>query len=199
MSDKNDYFYPNPLRFVGYIFIGLTSCLLLLFSVIEVKKYVFHFRNLRNDTYHSHRLTYDQVLNDKSRQKIIENILKTPNIQYNELRKNCNLHPGQFRWHTGILLNYGIIKKQKIGQYVIFFPVNTSHIEDLDFMLKFPLRDNIFKTIQNQPGITISGIARILNMQYQRNTVKYHVDKLIRANYIATVQKGREKELYSCI
>ncbi len=122
--------------------------------------------------------------------------MEEPNIQYTKLRKICNLQPGPFRWHVRVLVNYGIIKKQKIGQNVVFRPANSHIIEEMDLILKNPLRERIYSIIQNQPGISISEVARSLDMPNQRNKIKYHVDKLIQASLITSVRNGRIKEYY---
>jgi predicted transcriptional regulator len=94
-----------------------------------------------------------------------------------------------------VLLNYGIIKKQKIGQNVVFRPANSHIIEEMDLVLKYPLREKIYEIIQNRPGISISEVARSLDMPNQRNKIKYHVDKLIQASLITSVRNGRISEL----
>jgi len=162
---------------------------------MEVKEYVSYFRNLQDQSYHSHRLSYEQVMDNEFRKHIIENVLQNPGIQYNSLRKECNLHPGQFRWHCGILIDYGVICKQKIGQNVIFSPVNSDPTLNFDRILHFPLREAIFQLILESPGLISSEIARNLKIPH-RNKIKYHIDKLIAAKYITIIQNGRRKEIF---
>jgi predicted transcriptional regulator len=163
---------------------------------MEVKEYVSHFRGLRDDSFQTHRLTHKQVVDNESRKRIIETIFNDPGIHYNLIRKRCNLQPGQFRWHIDVLLNYKIVRREKHGQNVVFFPTIGEYDQDFDMILKFPLRDSIYQIIGSNPGIILSDIARELNIPNQRNKVKYHVDKLISANLITVVQKGRKRELF---
>ena len=187
---------PTALEISIYVVSGVMASFLTIFSIMEVKEYVSHFRGLRDVSYHSHRLTYKQVIDNDSRKQIIESILEEPGIYYNHLRTKCNLQPGQFRWHIDVLLNYKIIKREKHGQNVVFFPTIGDYHQEIDMVLKFPLRDSIYQIIESNPGIIISDIARELNIPNQRNKVKYHVDKLLSAKVITVVQKGRKRELF---
>ncbi|MHA1111199.1 MAG: hypothetical protein ACTSRE_08850 [Promethearchaeota archaeon] len=190
---------PTALEISIYVVSGIMASFLTIFSIMEVKEYISHFRGLRNDSYHSHRLTYKQVIDNDSRKQIIESILEEPGIHYNHLRKKCNLQPGQFRWHIDVLLNYKIIRRENYGQNVVFFPTIGEYNQDIDMILKFTLRDSIYQIIEKNPGIILSDIARELDIPNQRNKVKYHVDKLISANIITVVQKGRKRELFKII
>jgi predicted transcriptional regulator len=58
------------------------------------------------------------------------------------------------------------------------------------------LRDSIYQIIESNPGITLSDIARELDIPHQKNKVKYHVDKLLSANLIVVAQRGRKRELF---
>ena len=49
--------------------------------------------------------------------------------------------------------------------------------------------------IQKNPGINSSEISRMLNLS--RNTIKYHIDKLLKNDLIYFEEKGRIIELYS--
>jgi predicted transcriptional regulator len=170
--------------------------LLVVFSVMEVKEYVSHFRNLKDNVYCSHRLTFEQVMDNVNRKQLVESILEHPGIHYTLLRKKCNLHSGQFRWHIDVLLDYGIIQKKHLDNHIVFFPTISDQDQKLDVILKFPLRDEIYSIIVSNPGIFSSEIARKLKEPQRRNTVKYHVDKLIQVHYVRFVKNGKKIELY---
>ncbi|MBN2155366.1 MAG: hypothetical protein JW776_04940 [Candidatus Lokiarchaeota archaeon] len=188
---------PTEIQVIIFILTLLISLFLAIFSVIEIREYVSYFRNLRNDlNYHNHRLTYNQVIDNENRKLIIEIVIEESGIHYNALRKKSCLSPGQFRHHLTILLHYGIIQKLRHGQNLLFFPVGDENKSDFDFLLKFPLRESIFKLIKENPGIIASEIARNLNMPQQRNKIKYHIDKLIAGGYIISIQHGNQKGLY---
>ena len=52
----------------------------------------------------------------------------------------------------------------------------------------------IYNIIKEEPGICSSTIAKMLKLQ--RNSVKYHIDKLLTEDYILSVQNGRKNHLY---
>ena len=70
----------------------------------------------------AHRLTMDEVLENKNRNKIIECILEDPGIHYNALLRNTELSPGNLAWHLDILETYKIIGKKRVGKYLVYFP-----------------------------------------------------------------------------
>ncbi|MBA7647166.1 hypothetical protein ES703_54936 [subsurface metagenome] len=131
---------------------------------------------------------------------ILKQILNNPGIHQNELMRNCNLQKGQLQWHLDVLLKHRIIKKEKYGQYTIYFPI-TSSIESIDAFKNLPTKSEtttkILKLIKNYPGISSSEISKKINLA--RNTVKYHIDKLSEDNLISLKEKGRKIELYSNI
>ncbi|MFX1312655.1 MAG: winged helix-turn-helix transcriptional regulator, partial [Promethearchaeota archaeon] len=145
-------------------------------------------------------LTLTDIFNNENRLNILREILNNPGIHQNELLRNCDLQKGQLQWHLDVLLKNGIIKKEKYGQYTIYFPI-TSSIESIDNFKNLPKKsettENIFDIIQKNPGINSSKISRILNLS--RNTIKYHIDKLSENDLIYLKRKGRKIELYSNI
>jgi predicted transcriptional regulator len=196
INQYRNFFGITPLLFAIYVITGLMVCFLSIFSLMEVKEYIHHFRNLKDNVYRTHRLSYEQVLDNENRKQIVESILETPGIHYTMLRKKCNLHPGQFRWHIDVLLDYEIIRKQHLENHIVFFPSISEQEFNFDVILKFPFRDEIYNLIVLNPGIFPSEIARKLNVPKQRNKVKYHIDKLIRANYVRVVRIGKKMKLY---
>ncbi|MFW9988133.1 MAG: winged helix-turn-helix transcriptional regulator, partial [Candidatus Odinarchaeota archaeon] len=120
-----------------------------------------------------------------------------PGIHQNELLRNCALQKGQLQWHLAVLLKNGIIKKEKYGQYTIYFPITFS-AESIKNFKSLPKKaettENILEIIQKNPGINSSEISRILNLS--RNTIKYHIDKLSGNSLIYLKEKGRKIELY---
>ena len=48
--------------------------------------------------------------------------------------------------------------------------------------------------IKKHPGINSAELSRMLDLS--RNSIKYHIDKLIEQQYIRLEKKGRINELY---
>jgi len=142
-------------------------------------------------------LTLTDVFENENRLNIINQILRNPGIHHNELLRNCDLQKGQLQWHLDVLLKYNIIKKEKYGQFTIYFPITTSfdaneYLENL--IAKSKTTSEILTIIKENPGINSSEISRILNLS--RNTVKYHIDKLSGEKLVRLTKKGRKIELH---
>ena len=107
------------------------------------------------------------------------------------------LQKGQLQWHLDVLLKFNVIKKEKYGQYTVYFPITTSfdaneYLENL--ITKSKTTSEILTIIKENPGIHSSDISRILHLS--RNTIKYHIDKLSEDKMVSLVRKGRKIELH---
>jgi len=187
-------------RNIGSIIIYLSITTILIVStltILTLKEYKSYLVRRSYNPEGNSYLNLTDVFENENRLNIIDQILKNPGIHHNELQRNCELKKGQLEWHLDVLLKYNIIKKEKYGQYTIYFPITTSfdaqdYLENL--LAKSKTTSKILDIIKENPGINSSEISRILNLS--RNTVKYHVDKLSEDNLINLARKGRKIELY---
>ncbi|MFW9999987.1 MAG: winged helix-turn-helix transcriptional regulator [Candidatus Hodarchaeota archaeon] len=203
IQSLDEFFGPIEEFSVGIILISILIAVILLLSVFEiltVKEYRGYFIRKpfiqRGKSY----LTLTNIFENENRMNIIKQILSNPGIHQNELLRNCDLQKGQLQWHLDVLLKNRIIKKEKYGQYSIYFPI-TSSIESIEKFKNWPIKsettEKVLNIIQKNPGINSSKIARILNLS--RNTIKYHIDKLIDENLIDLKRNGRKLELFQKI
>ena len=148
-----------------------------------------------NPNHGMHRLGFGEIFENENRMKIINAVLAEPGIHFNELKRQCNLQTGQLRWHINLLESYGILQMHKIGQYNTYFPtISENPITEADIpIIKSKSTLKILKMIEDVPGITASRIAKILGLG--RNTVKYHIDKLIEKKLVSTTKDGRQLRL----
>jgi predicted transcriptional regulator len=145
-------------------------------------------------------LSLSDIFQNENRINILRKILDNPGIHHNELLRSCDLKKGQLQWHIDTLLKHCIIKKEKYGQYTIYFPITTSAEAIKVFKNKFPKSKTtleVLNTIKKHPGINSGEISRILNLS--RNSIKYHIDKLLEQHFIRLEKKGRVNELYLTI
>jgi len=189
----------NPVIKLFIIILSITAIILVSIStVISVKEYKNRFT--RKQFFYSgrSRLTLKEIFGNENRKNIIKEILESPGIHHNELLRECNIQKGQLQWHLDVLLKYNIIRKEKFGQYSIYFPLMNC-IETLESfengLAKSETTAKIFELIKQNPGIYSSEIAHKVNLA--RNTVKYHIDKLIKEKLIEKEKKGRKIALYS--
>ncbi|UYP47927.1 hypothetical protein NEF87_004212 [Candidatus Lokiarchaeum ossiferum] len=166
------------------------------FLEIDFTSYKTLFRQYTISEKGIHRLSNDDVFENENRQIIISLIDLNPGIHYNKLRKHSGLQPGQLQWHLSVLIQYGVIRKKKMGRYVIYFTSFNDQLKsNLSLSLqKSPMTYQILEIIEDNPGINPSQIAKRLNLK--RNSVKYHTDKLLVGDLITTMKVGRNIQLY---
>ena len=194
------FFGINEAITVGIVIISLLIATILLFSIFEVltiKEYKGYF--IRKSFIKKGRsyLSLTEIFENENRLNILRQILNNPGIHHNELLRSCDLQKGQLQWHLDVLLKYHIIKKEKYGQYTIYFPITSSFDSNdnlKNLLTKSKTTSEILNIIQENPGINSSEISRVLNLS--RNTIKYHIDKLSEENLISLTRKGRKIELY---
>ena len=182
--------------FIAFIFVlilGLISAVLSL----TVKEYKMYFKGKDFSTIGHHILSYNDIFENENRKKIIASILQEPGIHNNELLRQCNLQKGQLQWHLYVLIQYGIIKKEKVGQFSVFFPIKMAKDQNQYSRLligKSKTSLKVLDLIEKNPGINSSTIA--LQLFLNRSTVKYHIDKLKKKDLVLFKHKGRKIELY---
>lgn len=189
----------RPLLEFLIIFLLLVAVLLAMTMVLSVKEYHNRIMIRRSTFYTNHpNLKLKKIFENEQRKKIIRCILNDPGIHHNELLRLSNLNKGQLQWHLNVLLDYDIIRKEKFGQFTLYFPL-VNVIERMERMVnglaKSEMTIKIFELIKNHPGITSSDISK--EVKIARNSVKYHIDKLAENNLISFKKTGRKKKLYS--
>jgi len=144
----------------------------------------------------AHRLTLEEVLENKNRNKIIDLILKEPGIHFNELLRKTSLAPGNLLWHLEILETYKIIGKKVIGKYVAYIPFYQKNpVSNIDLKLsKSKLTLEILKMIENEPGIWNSVITKKKKVDHK--TIRYHIQKLIDLGLVISKKEGRKRKFY---
>ena len=186
----------NPESII--IFLQITSIFLIsaltILTLKEYRSYIIRRSYIQSSNSY---LSLTDIFENENRLNIINQILRNPGIHHNELLRNCDLQKGQLQWHLDILLKYNIIKKEKFGQYTVYFPITTSfdaheYLENL--IKKSKTTSEILTIIKENPGINSSEISRILNLS--RNTIKYHIDKLSKEKLVVLIKKGRKIELH---
>ena len=188
----------NP-NFILILIIILSSYLIYIVSIdtiLSLNDYKYYCKKRRAQIYHNHNLSFDEIFESEIRKKIIDTILKEPGIHHNDLLRKCKIHRGQLQWHLSVLIEFNIIRKEKLGQYSIFYPIHyeDQNLDSIKSLLKSKQSTKILDLIESQPGIYSSKIALRLNLK--RNSVKYHVDKLLKNHLIFVKTEGRRKHLF---
>jgi len=188
----------NP-NFILILIIVVSSSLIFIVSiaaVLSLNDYKYYCKKRRAQIYQNHNLSFDEIFESEIRKKIIDTILKEPGIHHNDLLRKCKIHRGQLQWHLSVLIQFNIIRKEKLGQYSIFYPIDyeDQNTDSKKSLLRSKQSTKILDLIEAQPGIYSSKIAHRLNLK--RNSVKYHIDKLLKNHLIFVKTEGRRKHLF---
>jgi DNA-binding transcriptional ArsR family regulator len=197
IKDILDLFIPGTdsdwtvIQMIGMIFVAST---VLIFGLMMTKQ---EYRNyLLNRVIPlittPHRLSMEEVLENESRTEILNLIIDDPGIHYSELLRQVDTSASNIAWHLDILETYKIIHKQRICNYLIFYPfIENNPFAEMDpTLVKSKTTMEVFKIIGDNPGTFINKIA--LRLDLHRKTVKYHIDKLIEAEIIEKRKDGRK-------
>jgi len=175
---------------VGVVLISLT----ILMSKAEYREFIRNHIIVQPARY---TLSIEDVLENENRSKIIDLIIESPGIHFNELLRQTDLSPGNLVWHLDILETYHIIGKKNVGQYLVYFPLHDHNpMSNIDIKLaKSDTTLQILNLIEESPGTYANEIAEKLDLDHK--TVKYHIEKLKENKLIEDKKVGRKNLLYS--
>ena len=192
---------PPSIHYIGFqniwvIIIGFGVVLAGTAIVInseQIKQWAFKFSQSAKGV---HKLSIEDVFANKNRLTIINLLSTSPGIHFNELQRQCKIGRGQLIWHLDILEQYGIIQRQKIKQFTVFFPtLKENLLQNTSIYNKISkTAQNIINLIKTNPGMTASEISRQLKLH--RSSVKYHVDQMKLDQLIRVEKSGRKDKLY---
>ncbi len=182
-------FFSSTLGIILIVVVLITAIFGLIMSNTEYRDFLLNRVMYINTG--PHRLTIEQVLENENRDKIITLILKQPGIHFNEILRELDISAGTLVWHLDILDTFRVIQKQRIGQYLVYYPyILKNPISTLDLKLKKSRTTlEILQLINDHPGMYQNQIAHRMDLNHK--TVKYHIDKLIDSELILTKKKGR--------
>ena len=183
-------FFSSTLGIILIVVVLITAIFGLIMTNVEYRDYLLN-RIMHINT-GPHRLTIEQVLENENRDKIITLILEEPGVHFNEILREIEISAGTLVWHLDILETFKVIQKQRIGQYLVYYPYTVKNpINKLDLKLrKSRTTLEILQLINDNPGMYQNQIAHRMDLNHK--TVKYHIDKLIESELILTKKKGRK-------
>ncbi len=143
-----------------------------------------------------HRLSMADVLENEKRSQIIDVILMDPGVHFNELLRQVNISAGNLAWHLDILETFKIIRKSRIGQYLVYFPyVDANPVSEIDTKLhKSKTTLDILQIIGDNPGMYQNQLAQRMGLTHK--TIQYHLEKLVKAGLIYAGKSGKHTGYY---
>jgi len=195
---SNSFFLDDTLVSIINAVLLLIISMILVIGTVNILEYKSKFIHKQIISTSRSYLTIEDIFQNKNRINIISQILNNPGIHHNELLRTCSLQKGQLQWHLDILLKNHIIQKETQGQYTRYFAYNKGIYESSqsvkEGIIDSSSTKKILDLIRKNPGINSTSIAKRIGLA--RNTITYHVDKLIDADLIEVKKKGRKKVIY---
>jgi predicted transcriptional regulator len=178
------------------ILISAISILSIAFLISKKEYFQYLKRRVISIEKGAHRLSLEEVLENKNRNKIIDLILNEPGIHFNELLRKTGLAAGNLVWHLDILQTYKIIGKKRVGNFIAYFPYYQKNpLSNVDLKLqKSKLTLEILEMIEEEPGIWNNIITTKFKVDHK--TIHYHLNKLIELGLIKLEKEGRKQKIY---
>ena len=134
--DPSIYF----IKQVVFTLLITTLIFVSVFTVLTINDYRSYFTRKIHIKQGRSYLSLADIFENENRLRIVTQILSNPGIHHNELQRSCDLQKGQLQWHLETLLKNNIIKKEKQGQYTVYFPITSSGLLPKPFsQISFPL------------------------------------------------------------
>jgi predicted transcriptional regulator len=133
----------------------------------------------------------DVVLLNDLRRNIYNYILENPGVHLREIRRKFDISLSTAMWHLKILEKAGLIKSEKFGNKLIYYPTGMNK-EDLLIMLT--LNNETAKRIINYIAkVGEAHIRKIVNdLAMNIETVRYHLRRLERAGVLLSKEIGNK-------
>jgi hypothetical protein len=192
---------PGPNNLIGTIIIVVTIAIIgvlaffgLMMTHEEYRNYLLTRTVFVNRG--AHRLSMDDVLDNETRTRILDQIITQPGIHFKELLRNVNTTSSNLAWHIDVLETYKIIHKQRVGHFLIYYPyLDKNPFATLDPKIaKSKTTLDIFQLVADNPGMYQNEIARRMGLDHK--TAKYHLDKLAVAELVTGRKDGRRTRFF---
>ncbi len=137
------------------------------------------------------KMRRDRLLEHDTRNKIYQYINQNPGTHYRAVMNDLALHMGTLTHHLNMLEQQRYIKSYQDGMYRRFYPIDAKI--DTGLILT-DIQKNILHTIQDNPGISQTGIAEKLGQT--RKIVHYHIKLLADAGFVHVEAVGRKTNCF---
>ncbi|UCC18973.1 MAG: winged helix-turn-helix transcriptional regulator [Promethearchaeota archaeon] len=141
------------------------------------------------------KLSRNEILNNETRKKIYEFIIKNPGAYFNRIAREVELNKAVIIWHINILEKFAFIKREEFENHEIFFEID---INENNNRFRFITSKEKSKKIINflkqyDYGITKTHLSAELGMHH--NTISKYLRILEEFNVVIK-KKTYKKTLY---
>ncbi|UCH87960.1 MAG: winged helix-turn-helix transcriptional regulator, partial [Thermoplasmata archaeon] len=138
------------------------------------------------------RLKKENLLDHKTRGRIIGVIETEPGVHYNALKKQLKLNNGTLSYHLNVLEKEEQVKSKNSGKYKHFFPFEMTLPKKI-----FKMNDVqkiIFKKVLENPGISQKSLTDKIGSS--TSTVNYNVKIMVKKEILALEKVGSKTNCY---
>jgi predicted transcriptional regulator len=139
------------------------------------------------------RIRKEHLLEQENRKKIYEHIRDNPEIHFRGLQRAVELEVGVLSHHLNVLEKEQLIISEQDGNNRRFWCAGVKHDDNKVRLSR--IQENILKSIEDDPGITQSQIAKEIGVS--RKVVFYHVKFLSKAGVVREEKEKRLTHYYS--
>lgn len=135
----------------------------------------------------------------ESRRRIYSIIAKNPGLHFRELQRRTSIAIGALQYHTDFLKKSHLIRAEKDGKFVRFFPIREKQLEENNKLLPLLRHDSLRKIIiflLTKKTATNKLISQKTGMA--PSTVSWHLNSLLTQNIVVKKTRGR-KSLFSLV
>ena len=129
----------------------------------------------------------------ETRKKIYDSVRKSPGIHFRELQRRAKLATGSIEYHLHFLHRHGLIRTEKRGGFVRYYPTDKAFTEQekelLNLLRQEHIRHILVYLIGEKKRANASKIAEALNIS--PSSLSWYLNLLMKKNIISVKKKGR--------
>lgn len=139
----------------------------------------------------------DKALELPTRKRLYREINKAPGIHFRELKRRTGLAIGALQYHSDVLTRVHLVKVQKRGKFIRYFPVIGEHTESEKITLSLLREESVRKIILfliQKKRATNRQLAKFLELA--PSTVSFHMQKLLKSGLVEKKRTPRRTYFY---
>lgn len=129
-----------------------------------------------------------------SRATLLDEFQKQRVVSTDELRDRLGMNRGTLLWHLRLLERLEIVRSRRVGRVRVWYRRDAGAPSQEELLVEdAPQRRSVLEAISNQPGLTLSDVARATGLA--KSSVHRHVATLAAAGIVEL----RKETLRTCL
>ncbi len=131
------------------------------------------------------------------RKRIYNQINRSPGLHFREIQRRTKLATGSLQYHVDYLQKKHLIRSVKEGKFVRFYSIRGKQLGEATKTMSLLRQESIRKIViflLTEKKANNSEIAAGIGLQ--PSTTSFHLDKMVKAEIVDKVRKGRKTLFY---